>query len=263
MLKSRWTGTNLLLVVGAVLLFPAAAGSETETETDAETLNPHYSNSLCTSCHVDAEKYELLSDDQVSFCTSCHGSSSFSKTHHPLRAVPAGISPPKDWPTLANSLTCFTCHLPCNEVNRGAVRFLRDGPYKKMNHFCDRCHDPALYKEKNPHEEASRAEGDGCDFCHDYRPVPGKDILATVSFCADPTVLCQRCHDKHTHPAGFMHTRRLSEEEKVLVDGSVSLYKGDTIICSTCHNPHVSESKGHKLRTGVSEISMCPGCHTF
>jgi predicted CXXCH cytochrome family protein len=247
---------GLCLLMAAVLLLPAAA--------QTEVLNPHYSDSLCASCHVDEENPELLSYDQVTLCTGCHNDPFFSSAHHPLRAVPSGIAPPEDWPTLDNSLTCLTCHLPSCEEPEMAVRFLRGGPYEKNNLFCNRYHDPSLYQARDPHAESNRGAGEGCGFCHASRPVPGKDVLATVTFYGNPTVLCRRCHDKVSHPAGFMHTGTVRREEAALFDSNVGLFRGDTIICSTCHNPHVVESGNFKLRgNGVFEASACPGCHTL
>lgn len=245
------------LTAAALLLAPGVIRAGTDVP--SVDVNPHYSDILCTACHIDEEDYELRSEDQVGFCNRCHGDGRHIGAHHPLRAVPESIEVPEDWPLLDNRLTCMTCHLPGHEEYRGIDRFLRDGPYVSIPVFCESCHRPDFRKMRNPHAEVNR--GEGCGFCHDTEPTPGVDTLQTVDFCADPVILCLRCHDSVGHPAGFVHLGRVDPSVRQQLRSGVKLFRGDTLVCSTCHNPHVLESQNHKLRGVVSSTQACPGCH--
>ena len=44
------------------------------------------------------------------------------------------------------------------------------------------------------HQEIN--ESKSCEMCHKVRPQPGVDTVQTVTFIADPNLLCLRCHDQ-------------------------------------------------------------------
>lgn len=246
-----------LLLVSCLLLFPFLA----DPSPAVAAVNPHYGDIVCTACHVDEEEYELHSDDPSELCNRCHGEGRIVGHHHPLRAVPPEITVPEDWPLLNGRLTCLTCHVPSHDENIGIDMFLREDLGAESTAFCFVCHDREKITSRNPHMEINR--GTGCGLCHDTEPVPGKDTLATVTFCSDPTVLCLRCHSDVPHPAGFDHSRRLDDEIAEVIGKTINLYEKNTIVCSTCHNPHVFESQTLKLRGVVIGGEACPGCHRY
>jgi predicted CXXCH cytochrome family protein len=225
------------------------------------TISPHYRKALCFACHTEGEGYPLVNEDPVALCNSCHGTGEVVGDIHPLRKVPDSITPPKGWPTREGFLTCMTCHLAGHPEHEGTWKFLRGGPYEDRNDFCRNCHDPMSYGDRNPHRDINR--GEGCEFCHAVRPVPGKDSIDTVKFIADPNILCLRCHAEDPHPAGIEHTITVDPERAETIDETFPVYRGTKIVCATCHNPHVEEVENHKLRGEMSGMMVCAGCHKY
>ncbi len=225
------------------------------------TINPHYRKTLCSACHRRDEKNALLSQDPVVLCNRCHGTGEIVGDIHPLKKVPDTFSPPPDWPLDKGFLTCLTCHLAGHAEHRGTWKFLRGGPYEDRNDFCRNCHDPESYGDRNPHRDINR--GQGCEFCHAVRPVPGKDTIDTVKFIADPNLLCLRCHDDAAHPADVEHTMTIDDERASSIPKILPVYRGGKIVCATCHNPHVEEVEGHKLRGSIGTMQICSLCHRF
>jgi predicted CXXCH cytochrome family protein len=225
------------------------------------TVSPHYRKTLCFACHSEGESYPLKTEDPVELCNSCHATGEIVGDIHPLRKIPGSITPPESWPTREGSLTCLTCHLAGHPEHEGSWKFLRGGPYTDRNDFCRNCHDPKPYSDRNPHADINR--GEGCEFCHAVRPVPGKDTIETVKFIADPNILCLRCHAEEAHPADFEHTMVIDSERADTIDDIFPVYRGNKIVCATCHNPHIEEVENHKLRGELSGMMVCSGCHKY
>jgi len=228
---------------------------------DRAKFDPHYRRALCYACHLDGEGAPLRAAGSVELCNRCHGAEGVPAEAHPLRAVPASITPPEDWPLDGGRLVCLTCHTAGHPEDRGRWMFLRGGPYPDRNDFCANCHDPEANAGRNPHADINA--GKGCEFCHAARPVPGKDNFDTVKLIADPNLLCLRCHSESAHPAGVEHTISLDPERAKKIPREVPLYRSSQIVCATCHNPHVAEDEGHKLRGEVGAFAICSFCHRF
>lgn len=228
---------------------------------DMVTLDPHYRKSLCFACHQDGEEYPLRHEDPVELCNRCHGSGEITSDAHPLRTVPAAITPPESWPLRDGALTCLTCHTAGHPEHRDLGKFLRDGPYASRNDFCNNCHDPEALSGRNPHLDINA--GEGCGFCHARRPVPGSDTIDTVQLIASPNILCLRCHQPNFHPGDFDHTVTVDADRARDIMGELPLYQGRQVICATCHNPHIEETDNHKLRGNIMGMMICASCHKY
>jgi hypothetical protein len=232
-----------------------------EAVRDARAISPHYrGRALCESCH-NADRKTLRSADSVALCNRCHGTGEIVGESHPLRQVPAAITPPGSWPLQKGSLTCLTCHSAGHKEHAGGWKFLRGEPYADRNDFCQNCHKPDSLKGRNPHLDINA--GKGCEFCHADRPVPGKDTIETVKFVADPNLLCLRCHATPSHPANVEHTMVVSPERAKSIPRELPVFAGGKIVCATCHNPHVAEVEDHKLRYGGGGLEICAACHKY
>ena len=202
----------------------------------------------------------LRVDDSVALCNRCHGTGEIVGDIHPIRKVPPGITPPAGWPLQKGFLTCMTCHYAGHKEHAGGWKFLRGAPYADRNDFCVNCHKPEALKGRNPHLDINA--GNGCEFCHAVRPVPGRDTIKTVKFIADPNILCLRCHATPAPPGQLRaHDDCRGRAGRDDPEGAAGL-RGDKIVCATCHNPHVAEVEDHKLRYG-SGLQFCAGCHKY
>jgi predicted CXXCH cytochrome family protein len=228
---------------------------------DTIAISPHYrKRALCESCH-NADRKTLRSADPVALCNRCHGTGEIVGDAHPLRKVPAAITPPGNWPLQQGALTCLTCHFAGHQEHAGGWKFLRGGAYADRNDFCQNCHKPESLKGRNPHLDINA--GNGCEFCHVGRPVPGRDTIETVTFIADPNILCLRCHSTPSHPANFEHTIVVSPERAASIPRELPVYRKGKIVCATCHNPHIAEVEDHKLRDGGGGLQICAACHKY
>lgn len=237
------------------------SGRYREAARESTRIDPHYRKALCFGCHTAGDGYPLRSADSIVLCNRCHGTGDIVGDIHPIRKVPESITPPQDWPLAKGFLSCLTCHTAGHVEDRGRYKFLRGGPYADRNDFCVNCHEPDSFKGRNPHADINR--GQGCEFCHASRPVPGKDTIDTVRFIADPNILCLRCHAEKPHPAGLEHTMTVGPERAAEIPGELPVFKGIKIVCATCHNPHIEEVEGHKLRGELGEFGICTLCHRF
>ena len=97
--------------------------------------------------------------------------------------------------------------------------------------------------------------------CHETRPQPGTDTIKTVTFIADPDLLCLRCHDQSAADGTVHHGGVIGREvEAGHIPAELPLFKG-RVICATCHNPHLREATGYRLREFLSDSNFCTGCH--
>ena len=97
--------------------------------------------------------------------------------------------------------------------------------------------------------------------CHKTRPQPGKDTIKTVTFIADPDLLCLRCHDQNASDGQVHHAQVLGREiDANHLPVSLPMVKG-RVICATCHNPHLRDATGSRLRESLGATDLCQGCH--
>ncbi len=97
--------------------------------------------------------------------------------------------------------------------------------------------------------------------CHAARPRPGTDSIKTVTFIADPDLLCLRCHDQNAADGTVHHEGLIGREiEEGHIPAALPLFNG-RVICATCHNPHLREATGFRLREYLEDANFCTGCH--
>lgn len=227
---------------------------------DSVTIRPHYRRSLCFACHANTDDYALRDEDVNALCDRCHASGAIPPNIHPLRKVPASITVPKGWPLAAGALTCLTCHEQGHEDQAPARHMLRGGPYASGRAVCASCHSMTDLGASRIHEEIN--EGKSCELCHKTRPTPGVDTHETVTFIADPDLLCLRCHDQSAGDGSVHHTGVMGRElESGHIPVGLPLYRG-RVACATCHNPHIREATGSRLREYLATADFCVGCHT-
>ena len=222
-------------------------------------IRPHFRRSLCFTCHANTDDYALLNEDVNDLCNRCHASGKIQANIHPLRKVPAAITVPKGWPLTAGALTCLTCHDQGHEDQPQRRWMLHGGPYATSREVCRNCHSTTALEASKIHQEVN--QGNSCEMCHKTRPQVGKDTIKTVTFIADPDLLCLRCHDQNSADGTVHHTGVLGRElEEGHLMAHLPLYK-NRVICATCHNPHLLYGTGNRLREGIEAADLCQGCH--
>jgi hypothetical protein len=222
-------------------------------------IRPHFRRSLCFTCHANTDDYALRNEDVNALCDRCHASGKIPSNIHPLRKVPPKITVPKGWPLAAGALTCLTCHEQGHEDQPQLLRMLRGGPYASPRAVCRNCHSMVDLENSRLHQEIN--EGKSCEMCHKTRPEPGTDTIKTVTFIADPDLLCLRCHDQSAADGSVHHTGVIGREiEAGHIPRELPIFKG-RVICATCHNPHLREATGFRLREFFLDSIFCTGCH--
>jgi predicted CXXCH cytochrome family protein len=227
--------------------------------TEAVTVSPHFRSGLCLVCHENVDDYALRAADINTLCDRCHASGQIPANIHPLRKVPDGFAVPKGWPLVDGALTCLTCHDQGHDDQKPRYKMLHGGPYAGARDVCRNCHSAIDLMTSTVHRDSGQDRG--CEFCHKTRPVPGKDTIKTVTFIADPDLLCIRCHDDTADDVSEHHqlvSRREVTDERITL--SIPLYKG-RIICASCHNPHQEDGRGHRLRDWLVGVDLCASCH--
>lgn len=227
---------------------------------DRVTFNPHLRRTQCFACHVTETGGALRTDDPVALCQRCHGSGEIPGMSHPLAKVPAGMAVPGGWPLAADTLTCSTCHLPGHIEDAGKPSLLRRGAPADPDSICLQCHKKDQWANRNPHREAAK-ENRGCELCHARWPIVGKDTSNTVTFRADITILCMRCHPADQHPGGRRHTVTMQSGREMEIPADLPLGLGNRITCSTCHNPMADTVESHLLRGLSKTEAFCNKCH--
>jgi predicted CXXCH cytochrome family protein len=226
---------------------------------DSVLIRPHFRRSLCFACHANADDYALRDENVNALCDRCHASGKIMANIHPLRKVPPTITPPKGWPLTDGALTCLTCHDQGHEDQPQRRWMLHGGPYATARAVCRNCHNVADLEVSKIHLEIN--DGKSCELCHKVRPTPGTDTIKTVSFIADPDLLCLRCHDQNASDGSVHHSGVLGREvEEGHLQAQLPLYK-NRVICGTCHNPHLRDPAGFRLREYLSASRFCTGCH--
>lgn len=227
--------------------------------TDSVAIRPHYRRSLCFACHANLDDYALRDEDVNALCDRCHASGAIPPNIHPLRTVPATFTLPKGWPLSSGALTCLTCHEQGHEDQEPRPRMLRGGPYASPRAVCKSCHTMEDLGASRIHEEIN--EGKSCEICHKTRPSPDVDTSASVTFIANPDLLCLRCHDQSADDGSVHHTGMLGREiEPGHLPVELPLYQG-RVMCATCHNPHLREPTGSRLRDYLENSNFCVACH--
>lgn len=227
----------------------------------AVTVNPHGKKTLCSLCHVEEKNFTLLTKDRDALCNRCHGSGRIVGQSHPVSELPEGMTVPEGWPLFRGRMTCLTCHLPGHEDDSGKVHLLRGSPYEYRQILCRRCHDFGSLRKTNPHQSIQQLQG--CETCHDRRPIFGRDTGKTVTFKASVNLLCLRCHDDIPHPANVLHTVVVKESAARTISSYLPLGPYSRVTCATCHNPHLPEEGTGKLREPVPNTSICTHCHGY
>lgn len=227
--------------------------------TDSVVIRPHFRRSLCFACHADEDDYSLRNEDVNALCDRCHASGRIKANIHPLRKVPQGITIPKGWPLTNGALTCLTCHDQGHEEQPRWPWMLHGAPYATPRAVCRACHSKTGLESSKIHQEIS--EGKSCDTCHLTRPRPGQDTIKTVTFIADPDLLCQRCHDDAGVDGAIHHGNVIGREmEDDHLPAELPLLKG-RVICATCHDPHLPKASGFRLREYSRSPNYCLSCH--
>jgi predicted CXXCH cytochrome family protein len=222
-------------------------------------IRPHFRRSLCFACHANTDDYALRNEDVNALCDRCHASGKILSNIHPLRKVPASITIPKGWPLTDGALTCLTCHDQGHEDQPQRLWMLHGGPYATPRAVCRNCHTMADLDTSRIHQEIN--EGKSCEMCHKSRPQPGLDTMKTVTFIADPDLLCLRCHDQNASDGSAHHSGVLGREiESGHLPMELPLFKG-RVICASCHNPHMRDATNNRLRESIGGSDFCLGCH--
>ncbi|MHB8837209.1 MAG: cytochrome c3 family protein [Candidatus Methylomirabilia bacterium] len=226
---------------------------------DSVEISPHFRPGLCLFCHTNTDDYALRDENVNALCNRCHASGKIRANIHPLRKVPPAITVPKGWPLTDGALTCLTCHDQGHEDQPRRLWMLHGGPYASPREVCRNCHRMTDLANSRLHQEIN--EGKSCEMCHAKRPQPGVDSIKTVSFIADPDLLCLRCHDQNAADGTVHHGGVIGRE---IEDGHIlkelPLFNG-RVICATCHNPHLREASGFRLREFLEDSNFCTGCH--
>ncbi len=227
--------------------------------TNSFVIRPHFRRSLCFACHANTDDYALRNDDVNALCNRCHASGYIPANIHPLRKVPTTITVPKGWPLTEGALTCLTCHDQGHTDQSQQRRMLHGGPYVSRQEVCRNCHSMTDLETSKIHQDINK--GKSCEMCHKIRPQQGKDTIETVTFIADPDLLCLRCHDQSGTDNMVHHTdvmgREITEDHLPV---KLPLWKG-RVICATCHNPHLLNASGKRLRESLGGSDLCLGCH--
>lgn len=226
---------------------------------ESVVIRPHFRRSLCFACHANTDDYALRDEDVNALCDRCHASGKILANIHPLRKVPPTISVPKGWPLTAGALTCLTCHDQGHEDQPQQRRMLHGGPYSSPRSVCWNCHSKTDLDSSRIHLEIN--EGKSCEMCHKTRPQLGFDTVKTVTFIADPDLLCLRCHDQNATDGSAHHSGVVGREiDPGHFPVELPLFE-NRVICATCHNPHIKEATGYRLRESVGASVLCLGCH--
>jgi hypothetical protein len=226
---------------------------------DSVVIRPHFRRGLCFACHENLDDYALRDEDINALCNRCHASGRIPANVHPLLKVPPQFSVPKGWPLNGGTLTCLTCHEQGHEDQEQRPRLLRGGPYADAGEACRTCHGATGLKKSTIHQRIEA--GESCELCHAKRPEPGKDTPATVSFIADPDLLCLRCHLESLADDSLHHGDVVGREVKPGdLEAGLPLFKR-RIICATCHDQHRGQPQGFRLRKGVQRLNYCTSCH--
>ncbi|MDH3328352.1 MAG: cytochrome c3 family protein [Desulfobulbaceae bacterium] len=270
-------------------------GDYVELCEDSRSLDPHWNDFLCFSCHlrnpVKGNAPLREEGDKNKVCNRCHHSEYAQPDIHPVEVKPSQhIRVPADMPLQNEKLSCETCHNSLLQMGRPQQpdlaetnpNFLRNNQLSR-NSFCFLCHIEETYKRLNPHKQLN-AQGEiqeeTCLFCH--ASIPNVNFIGPerVSFIIhDPDEYCIGCHHGFTanHPAGFNHLIKPSDKIMHAIQTSIRrigvelpLFEGK-IVCATCHNPHdegvikiaaaaTGTKRENKLRL-MPGRNQCTGCH--
>jgi predicted CXXCH cytochrome family protein len=270
-------------------------GDYVELSKDSRSLDPHWKDFLCLSCHSgkpEKSNAQLREDgDRNKLCNRCHGSEYARPDIHPVGIIPSQhIRVPAGMPLQNGKLSCETCHNTLLQMGRPKKynpsdknsHFLRRNQISRLS-FCFLCHTEETYKRLNPHNQLN-AQGEiqeeTCLFCH--ASIPDVNFIGPekVSFKVyNPDEYCIGCHHGFTvnHPAGVHHLVKPPAKILAAIQTSVQrigvelpLFKG-LIVCATCHNPHqagvikiaaaaTGTKRENKLRLKPGR-RQCTGCH--
>lgn len=178
--------------------------------------------------------------------------------HHLVKVKPSDqITLPEQFPLNdQGQIDCQTCHgledienTPIEEVDTDADDFFREGPYRKLVDFCQRCHTDEQYRPPNIHQlldSDGNYDEKACEYCHQQAPDPEKPAAEQeINLRLPPEVICLGCHLKTPHLNALNHLVEPDEEMLRRIERSeqelgiiLPLDAQGRVMCPTCHNPH-------------------------
>lgn len=242
-------------------------------------INPHWNPERCHECHPRSAgpPRAIAPEETDALCLLCHDGVKAPADPHPIGrpAVAELVTTPSDWPTVAGTIGCVTCHDIRRHCDPAARRpevntiLLRGYDPQRPLEYCSNCHGADIGGRFSPHrqrDQLGRVREDACLFCHTQRPeVPAdgrrrfQPHLRTVS-----SSLCLNCHTRHwdlsplghvdrpvtpkirewmlirelslNAPADLPQLQRMADESKS-EPARLPLGNG-CVTCYTCHNPH-------------------------
>lgn len=242
----------------------------------ASVVNPHWSASRCSTCHVmqGGSAVRLIAESVEQGCLSCHDGKKARMEAHPVGrlAVAKDIEVPADWPLADGRLGCLTCHdirRHCDaptkrpSMNAGMLRaFEPEVPL----HFCRQCHKSNESWRMSPHESvdsSGRMVASTCRFCHSQTPQVAMARAGKPMLYTEGSKLCLTCHTRHwdVSPRGHVDRPVTPEIRRTMIAGELAGDQTDgaapvilsaeldrepallplshgNVTCYTCHNPH-------------------------
>jgi len=261
--------------------------------------NPHWSESACQTCHVDASPVAgnlvFQGGGPEALCESCHGNRGGARPcRHHSGITPTAVTIPE---THTGSLkdgqiVCTTCHdlafqcLNAHPAYRNTnYGFFRGRESRVRSDACFLCHERSSLEQLNPHEmEAGDPSQPTCTLCHATMPVKGENGWLSVDFHIEGSLkdMCIGCHQVKPHPGftvigsvGWQHLAIPSGEilenmeEFEAAQGFKFPVDRDTgeLHCATCHNPHHESLEGYQvakmpgLKNRLRVADNCQACH--
>lgn len=277
---------RLAAAVAVVAVLDAGAAGDFAPTQPVKSPDPHWQADGCRHCHQmkNGQALAIPPRKVTQICLECHNGRNAPAEGHPIGRILAGpeFTKPKGkgWPLIDNRLVCLTCHdvkQGCSQMgrHRKTRAFLRGGPVRNIQVFCQNCHKPQRSKMYNPHlmlKPDKTYRVDACRFCH---------LPKTKNKRLD---LCRSCHPRHVdwfqpgHIAAKMsaemqayaaareHTGPTTRPSRQLIAEMKSAGARPTwtrpdpdgkVVCTTCHNPHLEGlfAADHKMAHGTMKLA--------
>jgi predicted CXXCH cytochrome family protein len=225
----------------------------------------------CHNPHASTRGEDLLKDNFVSLCTTCHRTDTrFFVDQH------------ANYPVANAKASCASCHNAHGSDQRGMIYDYAHSPMTSK--MCNQCHEAPTshtpFKTRRTGFELCRTchsqmvnetlnknwlhwplvDTRGCLNCHQPHASTQKKLLTS-----DIIRLCGKCHIDTI--AKQERLTALAEQEKKAASKAIPergrithppVEKGD---CLTCHGPHASDN--FLLMTQPSIINLCGTCHEW